>query len=66
MNPSDQARPVPLNEQHLRWPSPADSILEIPLAPTIAVTIVDSLSITIAGDTEVRTVMLASLGCNVA
>jgi VIT1/CCC1 family predicted Fe2+/Mn2+ transporter len=45
---------------------PVDRISEILFGLIMAVTIVGSLSIATAGQAEVRTVMLAALGCNVA
>jgi hypothetical protein len=45
---------------------PLDRISEILFGLIMAVTIVGSLSIATAGRSEVRTVMLAALGCNLA
>lgn len=45
---------------------PVDRISEVLFGLIMAVTIVGSLSIASAGEAEVRTVMVAALGCNVA
>jgi VIT1/CCC1 family predicted Fe2+/Mn2+ transporter len=45
---------------------PIDRVSEIIFGLIMAVTIVGSLSIATAGATEVRTVMVAALGCNLA
>ena len=45
---------------------PVDRISEILFGLIMAVTIVGSLSIATAGQDEVRTVMMAALGCNLA
>ena len=45
---------------------PVDRISEILFGLIMAVTIVGSLSVATAGRADVRTVMLAALGCNVA
>jgi VIT1/CCC1 family predicted Fe2+/Mn2+ transporter len=45
---------------------PVDRISEILFGLIMAVTIVGSLSVATAGNTEVRTVMAAALGCNLA
>src|SRR5215470_2690307 len=51
-----------------RWMllDPVDRISEILFGLIMAVTIVGSLSIATAGTEEVRTVMAAALGCNLA
>jgi VIT1/CCC1 family predicted Fe2+/Mn2+ transporter len=53
-------------EQRERLLDPVDRISEILFGLIMAVTIVGSLSVATAGQAEVRTVMLAALGCNVA
>src|SRR5678809_319366 len=45
---------------------PVDRISEVLFGLIMAVTIVGSLSIASAGAAEVRTVMIAALGCNIA
>ena len=45
---------------------PIDRISEILFGLLMAVTIVGSLSIATAGQDEVRTVLIAALGCNLA
>ena len=45
---------------------PLDRISEVLFGLIMAVTIVGSLSIATAGQAEVRTVMIAALGCNIA
>lgn len=54
-----------LAEQN-RLLDPIDRVSEIIFGLIMAVTIVGSLSIATAGATEVRTVMVAALGCNLA
>src|SRR4030095_8280226 len=46
--------------------NPVDRISEILFGLIMAVTIVGSMSIATAGKDEVRTVMMAALGCNLA
>jgi VIT1/CCC1 family predicted Fe2+/Mn2+ transporter len=58
--------PVLLGEAVARLLDPVDRISEIMFGLIMAVTIVGSLSIATAGKAEVRTVMFAALGCNVA
>jgi hypothetical protein len=53
-------------EERERLLDPVDRISEILFGLIMAVTIVGSLSIATAGQNEVRTVMTAALGCNVA
>lgn len=52
--------------QWARLLDPVDRISEILFGLIMAVTIVGSLSIATAGKAEVRTVLLAALGCNIA
>jgi VIT1/CCC1 family predicted Fe2+/Mn2+ transporter len=56
---------VPEDERK-RLLNPVDRISEILFGLIMAVTIVGSMSIATAGTDEVRTVMLAALGCNLA
>jgi len=49
-----------------RFADPVDRVSEIIFGLIMAVTIVGSLSIATAGANEVRTVMVAALGCNLA
>jgi VIT1/CCC1 family predicted Fe2+/Mn2+ transporter len=58
-------RPNPRGERE-RLLDPVDRISEVLFGLIMAVTIVGSLSIANAGRDEVRTVMLAALGCNLA
>ena len=55
-----------LREGHQRVLDPIDRVSEIIFGLIMAVTIVGSLSIATAGATEVRTAMIAALGCNLA
>lgn len=55
-----------LIEERERLLDPVDRVSEIIFGLIMAVTIVGSLSIATAGKNEVRTVMLAALGCNLA
>ena len=52
--------------QRLRLLEPLDRVSEILFGLIMAVTIVGSLSIATAGHTEVRTVLIGALGCNIA
>ena len=56
----------PLGEERPRLLDPLDRISEVLFGLIMAVTIVGSLSIATAGHAEVRTVMVAALGCNIA
>jgi VIT1/CCC1 family predicted Fe2+/Mn2+ transporter len=53
-------------DERERLLDPVDRISEVLFGLIMAVTIVGSLSIATAGDAEVRTVLFAALGCNVA
>jgi VIT1/CCC1 family predicted Fe2+/Mn2+ transporter len=53
-------------DERARLLNPVDRISEILFGLIMAVTIVGSMSIATAGKEEVRTVMLAALGCNLA
>ena len=53
-------------DERERLLDPVDRVSEILFGLIMAVTIVGSLSIATAGKSEVRTVMLAALGCNLA
>ena len=53
-------------DERRRLLDPVDRISEILFGLIMAVTIVGSMSIATAGKEEVRTVMLAALGCNLA
>ena len=53
-------------DERRRLLDPVDRISEILFGLIMAVTIVGSLSIATAGKDEVRTVMMAALGCNLA
>ena len=53
-------------DERRRLLDPVDRISEILFGLIMAVTIVGSMSIATAGRVEVRTVMLAALGCNLA
>src|SRR5258705_9924848 len=53
-------------DERERLLDPVDRISEILFGLIMAVTIVGSLSIATAGENEVRTVMVAALGCNLA
>jgi VIT1/CCC1 family predicted Fe2+/Mn2+ transporter len=55
-----------LNDERERLLDPVDRICEILFGLIMAVTIVGSLSIATAGRAEIRTVMAAALGCNLA
>jgi VIT1/CCC1 family predicted Fe2+/Mn2+ transporter len=55
-----------LLDGHQRVLDPIDRVSEIIFGLIMAVTIVGSLSIAKAGATEVRTAMIAALGCNLA
>jgi VIT1/CCC1 family predicted Fe2+/Mn2+ transporter len=55
-----------LEDERERLLNPVDRISEILFGLIMAVTIVGSLSIATAGKEEVRTVMMAALGCNLA
>ncbi len=55
-----------LGEEREGLLDPVDRISEIRFGLIMAVTIVGSLSIAAAGQNEVRTVMVAALGCNLA
>lgn len=57
--------PAP-GEERERLLDPLDRISEVLFGLIMAVTIVGSLSIATAGQAEVRTVLFAALGCNVA
>jgi VIT1/CCC1 family predicted Fe2+/Mn2+ transporter len=63
---SDRAADSDERTQHERLLDPIDRISEVLFGLIMAVTIVGSLSIASAGRAEVRTVLLAALGCNVA
>ncbi|CAE6762705.1 hypothetical protein [Paraburkholderia domus] len=54
------------NEEYERLLDPIDRISEILFGLIMAVTIIGSLSIATAGQTQVRTVTLSALGCNLA
>jgi len=54
------------SEERARLLDPVDRISEILFGLIMAMTIVGSLSIATAGKDEVRTVMMAALGCNLA
>jgi len=56
--------PVPIRFERLL--DPIDRISEILFGLIMAVTIIGSMSIATAGRTEVRTVMIAAFGCNLA
>jgi len=58
--------PEPLGEERSRLLDPLDRISEVLFGLVMAVTIVGSLAIGTAGKAEVRTVLIAALGCNVA
>jgi VIT1/CCC1 family predicted Fe2+/Mn2+ transporter len=53
-------------DERERLLDPVDRISEILFGLIMAVTIVGSLSIATAGQNEVRTIMVAALGCNIA
>jgi VIT1/CCC1 family predicted Fe2+/Mn2+ transporter len=53
-------------DERERLLDPVDRISEVLFGLIMAVTIVGSLSIATAGQAEVRTVLIAALGCNVA
>jgi hypothetical protein len=53
-------------EERERLLDPIDRISEILFGMIMAVTIIGSLSIATAGQTQVRTVTLSALGCNLA
>ncbi len=53
-------------DERARLLDPVDRISEILFGLIMAVTIVGSMSIATAGQAEVRTVMIAALGCNIA
>src|SRR6516165_4708192 len=55
-----------IGEERILLLDPVDRISEILFGLLMAVTIVGSLSIATAGQTEVRTMMVAALGCNLA
>src|SRR5215467_6311526 len=55
-----------IGEERVLLLDPVDRISEILFGLIMAVTIVGSLSIATAGRSEVRTVMVAALGCNLA
>jgi len=55
-----------IGEERILLLDPVDRISEILFGLLMAVTIVGSLSIATAGQTEVRTMMAAALGCNLA
>jgi VIT1/CCC1 family predicted Fe2+/Mn2+ transporter len=55
-----------LGEEREGLLDPVDRISEVLFGLIMAVTIVGSLSIAAAGQSEVRTVMVAALGCNLA
>ena len=55
-----------LIEERERLLDPINRVSEIMFGLIMAVTIVGSLSIATAGNSEVRTVLLAALGCNLA
>lgn len=57
---------APLGEERPRLLDPLDRISEVLFGLVMAVTIVGSLSIATAGEADVRTVMIAALGCNIA
>lgn len=65
MNPEETLQPAP-GEERERLLDPLDRISEVLFGLIMAVTIVGSLSIATAGQAEVRTVMFAALGCNIA
>lgn len=56
----------PLDEVRKHLLDPVDRVSEILFGLIMAVTIVGSLSVAAAGHAEVRTVMWAALGCNLA
>ena len=58
--------PDPLTGARVGLLDPVDRVSEIIFGLIMAVTIVGTLSIATAGQNEVRTVMLAALGCNLA
>lgn len=55
-----------MSDERPRLLDPLDRISEVLFGLIMAVTIVGSLSIATAGEVEVRTVMFAALGCNIA
>src|SRR5215470_18560360 len=55
-----------IGEERIILLDPVDRISEILFGLIMAVTIVGSLSVATAGQAEVRTVMYAALGCNIA
>ncbi len=55
-----------MSDERPRLLDPLDRISEVLFGLIMAVTIVGSLSIATAGEIEVRTVMIAALGCNIA
>src|SRR5512132_1453347 len=55
-----------MTSERERLLDPVDRICEILFGLIMAVTIVGSLSVATAGRTEVRTVLAAALGCNLA
>ncbi|MEP6942729.1 MAG: hypothetical protein ABI981_07315 [Betaproteobacteria bacterium] len=55
-----------IGEERPRLLDPLDRLSEVLFGLIMAVTIVGSLSIATAGKVEVRTVMIAALGCNLA
>ena len=65
MERADRAE-VTGRQERERLLDPVDRISEILFGLIMAVTIVGALSIATAGKAEVRTVMLAALGCNIA
>jgi hypothetical protein len=58
--------PEAIGEEPPRLLDPLDRISEVLFGLIMAVTIVGSLSIATAGQAEVRTVLIAALGCNIA
>ena len=55
-----------IGEERILLLDPVDRISEILFGLIMAVTIVGSLSIATAGESDVRTIMAAALGCNLA
>ena len=66
MTAAATSRDDPFTTESRRLLQPVDRISEILFGLLMAVTIVGSLSIATAGKEEVRTVLIAALGCNLA
>jgi len=66
MNAAGTAKPDSFTTESKRLLDPVDRISEVLFGLLMAVTIVGSLSIASAGREDVRTVLIAALGCNLA